>query len=242
MIQVCSNAIKKLKSTKMKRELMVGKEFDNWTVLNEIKTDKRGIYYECSCSCGEIKIRSGSEIRSRRSRMCRTCGYRKIYDTSREIGKKYGRWTILKYIGMNKKAQQYETMCDCGYLSSHDASELRSGKSKQCLTCHNREMSSNNIKHGMHNHPLYKVWSSMLNRCSREGASFYHQYGGRGIKVCERWKLFENFYKDMGDRPKGMTIDRINNDGNYELSNCRWVTHKENCQNRSNSRAKTSRP
>ena len=80
--------------------------------------------------------------------------------------------------------------------------------------------------------PLSKVWQAMLQRCSNPKATHYYRYGGRGIIVCERWLKFENFYKDMGDRPEGMTLDRINNNGNYEPLNCRWVTHKENCNNR----------
>ena len=72
----------------------------------------------------------------------------------------------------------------------------------------------------------------MKARCSNKKSTHYDRYGGRGITVCARWKRFENFYKDMGERPEGLTLDRIDNNGNYEKSNCRWVTHKENCNNR----------
>jgi hypothetical protein len=73
----------------------------------------------------------------------------------------------------------------------------------------------------------------MKARCNNKNNPNYHNYGGRGIQVCERWKAFENFYEDMGDPPfKGANLDRINNDGNYEPSNCRWVTKKENQRNK----------
>lgn len=89
-------------------------------------------------------------------------------------------------------------------------------------------------KHGKRNIPEYDVWHAMKDRCHSPKNKYYHRYGGRGIKVCLRWrKSFSNFYKDMGPRPfPGAQIDRINNDGNYEPSNCRWTTRAENMRNR----------
>jgi len=83
-------------------------------------------------------------------------------------------------------------------------------------------------------YPEYRVWAGMWTRCTNEKESCFKYYGGRGIKVCDRWKSFENFYLDMGPRPEGFEIDRRNNDGNYEPENCRWVSKKQNAQNKSN--------
>ena len=87
-------------------------------------------------------------------------------------------------------------------------------------------------RHGMSRSPEYNSWAGMLKRCYNPNNPSYKNYGGRGIKVCDRWRhSFINFYSDMGGRPSGLTLDRVDNDGNYEFSNCRWATDKEQNNN-----------
>jgi len=93
--------------------------------------------------------------------------------------------------------------------------------------------SSRNRRHGLSDTPIHRVWSDMKYRCELPTNQAYPRYGGRGITVCERWQTFENFLEDMGDKPPGMSIDRIDNDKGYEPSNCRWATDLEQSRNRS---------
>jgi hypothetical protein len=86
--------------------------------------------------------------------------------------------------------------------------------------------------HGMFGTPIYGVWNAMLQRCNNPNMENYERYGGRGISVCKEWLRFEGFYKDMGDSPPGMSIDRIDNNGNYSASNCRWVTRTAQQRNK----------
>lgn len=106
-------------------------------------------------------------------------------------------------------------------------------ETKQKLAQYTGDRASS-YKHGWSATPTYRTWSSMHSRCEDEGNASYSRYGGRGIVVCERWNVFENFLADMGERPDGMTLDRIDNDGSYEPSNCRWATKAEQERNKSN--------
>jgi hypothetical protein len=147
-------------------------------------------------------------------------------------GIRFGR---LLVIGPNDKEGAYfwATLCDCGTIKSAYGGNLRAGNIKSC-GCLKRE---NNIKrcqtHGKANHAEYKAWIAMRVRCYRKLGKGYPDYGGRGIKVCDRWlKSFDDFYHDMGPRPsKGHSIDRIDNNGNYEPSNCKWSTRTQQNNN-----------
>ncbi|RKZ94767.1 MAG: hypothetical protein DRQ46_09415 [Gammaproteobacteria bacterium] len=142
----------------------------------------------------------------------------------------YGRLTVLQDVGRKNNRVLWECRCSCGNIVTVNSNTLRRGNTQSC-GCLNKEALT---KHGLSQHPLYKVWQKMIDRCENQKAKDYSGYGGRGITVCERWHsiiVFHAWCTANGWKP-GLQIDREENDGNYTPENCRFVTRTVNVNNR----------
>ena len=147
------------------------------------------------------------------------------------IGMKFGRLIALHETGKTKRGYFYLFQCDCGNTKELPASMVRSGKTSSCGCLRSESISAKNFVHGLVHSGSYQSWQGMKSRCSNKNQDAYKRYGGIGLSFNPSWETFENFVKDMGERPVGMTLDRIDNSKGYSKDNCRWATPAQQNRN-----------
>lgn len=228
--------------TKPKEDL-IGQKFNNLTVVS--LSDKRDKEYrflwKCKCDCGsnEIVIATSRDLKTGRKKSCSCLKNKKIKLPIDLTGMTFGK---LKAIEMDRNFQsndgqfKWKCKCDCGAITYVTTRNLISGVTKSCGCIKFNPNSPYKIDKVFKK--LLVVWTGMKKRCGNPNYEHYDIYGGRGIVVCREWQSFKPFYKWAlsNGYSTGLQIDRINTNGNYEPSNCRWVTPKENSQNKRNNK------
>lgn len=158
-------------------------------------------------------------------------------------GERYGALLVMKFDSSTRRGHKYQCLCDCGSTATRYIAELKKGSVFSCGCISLHLIARLNKTHGKSKTAEYAVWRSMIARCENPRDKRFHRYGGRGISVCSRWRTsFPAFIEDVGERPApGLSLDRINNDRNYEPSNVRWASRKEQMRNASINRLVTYR-
>lgn len=225
---------------------LTGQKFNRLTVIAETaRTHPHKPRWLCRCDCGAETRVTSSNLKQG---VVKSCGCARIGSSVVDLtGQRYGRLIVIELAGRDTRGRtRWLCRCDCGATVTTASWYLRGGSRKSC-GCLQREVSAaNRAKSKTHGHcpklkpsRTYATWSTMIQRCNNPKHVHYARYGGAGVAICERWLKFENFLADMGERPDGHSLDRLDGSKGYDQSNCRWSTPKSQANNRRNNRKLT---
>lgn len=220
---------------------LLGQQFGRLIVREFLgRNNENRPIWSCRCSCGnEVEV-LGRNLTGGITRSC-GCYRRDVLSKTRRLdlsNRWFGRLRVIRSIGSRSGRQFWKCLCSCGNVTDVESSSLVRGNTTSCGCARYENATASSTTHGMSHLPEYSTWKSIRRRCLVETSKDYKDYGGRGIKICDTWiESFENFYADMGPRPSpNHSIDRENNNGNYEPGNCRWTTAEEQALNKRTTR------
>jgi len=204
-----------------KRIDITGIKFNNLTAIRYIENRGKNskAYWLFKCVCGKEVVLRCSAVKTG---VTKSCGCSRRKDIA---GKKFNMLTAIKFSHRKNKNTYWLFKCVCGNIKKIDYGSVKNGSTKSCGCI------SLSINHGMSKTSIYSSWQSMRDRCLNKNNKQYKDYGGRGIKICDRWERFQVFCEDMGIKPLGTTIERLDNNGGYNKDNCAWATPKEQSRN-----------
>lgn len=214
---------------------LTGQRFGRLVVKERaLNTSSGKTCWICLCDCGSQKIVVGNDLKSGKTKSC-GCARDNIFQDL--TNQRFGKLVVQKRYSVNTKsgAPQWICKCDCGQTTIVSGHNLREGKTKSCGCSRKGINATHGFTRNNFREKLYSVWEGIHQRCDNPHNKAYHNYGGRGIKMCSEWRESYPRFREWAYQngyAEGLQIDRINNDGNYEPSNCRFVSPTANAQNR----------
>ena len=215
---------------------LTGKTFTNWRVIK--RAENGGVngtvtMWRCRCKCKTVRDVATTSLQTGTSKSC-GCLPKQLPGRVIDLtGQRFGKLRVIERASQREGSAYawWKVRCDCKKIYDLSGGALRAGQISCGCGPNRRNRRHGHAAHG-NRKPAWRSWQSMMQRCFWKGSDKWSRYGGRGITVCKRWRTYENFYADMGDRPLGKTLDRKHVNRNYCPSNCRWADRRTQAMNR----------